>query len=824
MAYIVDYAITENAAGGGTSPVAANVPDHQADDYLIMFASVNGTAGGTSGQANSGITVAGWTQIGTFQNANAANGGIASAVYYFKATTDTTTCSVTISTIDDYTIKIVSVRDANLTTFLDGTPVSSNTGTTASSTWTSPTFATTQADSLIFYYHALDGTTPMAHSQPGQMFLVSSDSTGTTAGTSAGSAICWYIQKAAGTIPAASWTCNISTQRNNHCFAIRNKAGGIIPAYIDDSETQATLLHSGFNIGTLNNTVVTTTMTATASINGKTMGTSTATLGADFGINPYSSALGNTSAVVAANRLNGYQITLTGSRNLSTGLIVGNFIARTPKEARYGIGSTKQGGLVARLGNSSTQWNSYQLAAKDAVQSLETRSLFAIQAGYTETTYGATQGTTVAPATVAFVQFYYNAPLFASIAYLTDLYQVFKTTVAGGTSVAPVNIDGLAAVGNSYRLPLIRKSGSSVLSYTPIQIGGGDAVFFEIDSGTIQFPGRHNAVNRDLGYHAADNALSLSLAGKTGDTIQLTNSVITSPTPYIFNINTAATLPPNAATWDLTGLTLINANATLRPVTTFNDITFSSCPSVNISDCTLTNSALSLKSTTNNSLTVSSTTSLQSCTLNTIQVSASFGMVSLNQTIGVPFDTCEFIGSSTSGHAIIITQAGSYTFNDLKFTGYGATDTNSAAIYNNSGGAVTINVVGGDLPTYRNGASASTNISISNNFVISNIIYNSELRLFRIDNDSELAGVENIGVTAASNGIVTGPDSNGRYTFTYSHTLSNTPIKVISISITDLGTPAKSYQPYYQEITLNIGSDQSLLVSQIIDRNYSNPA
>lgn len=819
MAYIVDYAITENAAGGSAS-VVANVPDHQADDYLIMFAAVNGTAGGTSGNTNSGITVAGWTQVGTLQ---IANSGIASAVYYFRATTSTTTCTVAITTADDYSIKIVSVRDADTTTFLDGTPVSSNTGTTASSQWTSPTFATTQADSLIIYYHAFDGTTPMAHSNAGTMFLVSSDSTGTSANTSAGSAIAWYIQRANGTVPAASWSANISTQRTNHCFAIRNKANGIIPAYIDDSETQATLLHSGLHVGTLNNTVVTTTMTATASINGKTMGTSTPALGADFGINPYSSAIGNASATVGANNLNGYQITFTGGRNLSTGLVIGNFIARTPKEARYGIGSTKQGGLVARLGNSATQWNSYQLAAKDAIQSLETRSLFAIQAGYTGTAYGATQGTTVAPATAAFIQFYYNAPLFASIAYLTDLYQVFKTTIAGGTVAEPVDIDGLAAVGNSYRLPLIRKTGSAVLSYTPIQIGGGDQVIFVVDSGTIQFPSRNNTVTKDLGYHAADNAMFLSLDGQTGDKIHLTNSVVTSPTPYIFEINTSAALPPNASDWNLTGLNVINANVTLRPVTTFDDITFSNCPSINVSSCTLTNSSLSLKSTVNNSLTVNNTTSFIDCSFNTTQISSSFGMVGLTQTTGVPFSNCVFVGSATSGHAIIITQAGNYTFTNLTFTGYGLAGTNSAAIYNNSGGVVNISVVGGNSPTVRNGTSASTNVLISKTFTISNIVYNSELRLFRKDNDTELAGVENIGVTAASNGIVTGPDTNGRYTFTYSHSLSSTAVKVIAISITDLGSPAKSYQPYYQEITLDVGSDQSLLVSQIIDRNYSNP-
>ena len=816
MAYIVDYSITESAAGGAVS-VAANVPTHQADDYLIMFASVNGTAGGTSGSTNSGITVSGWTQIGTLQIANA---GIASAVYYVKATTSSTTCTVAITTADDYTIKVVSVRDADLTTFLDGTPVSSNTGTTASSSWTSSTFSTTQSDSLVIYYHALDGVTPMAHSNAGTMFLVSSDSTGTTAQTSAGSAIAWYVQRTAGTVPAASWTCNISTQRTDHCFAIRNKSGGRVPAYIDDSETQATLIHPGFHIGTLNNTVVTTTMTATASINGKTMGTSTATLGADFGVNPYSSALGNTAAIVASTALNGYQITLTGNRNWSTGLIVGAFIARTPKEARYGIGSAANGGLVVRMGSSATAWNSYQVAAKDAIQTLETRSPFAIQAGYTGTTYGATQGTAVTTSAMSFIQFYYNAPLFASIAYLTDLYQVFKTTVAGGTDAAPVDIDGLTQVGNSYRLPLITKTGSAVLSYTPIQIGGGDAVNFQVDQGTIQFPRRYTASIKDLSYHAADNALGISLAGKSGDVIKLTNSVITSPTPYYFQIHASAT---SAATWDLTGTTIVGANITLRNIISYSKMVFSSFKSMDISGCSISNSTFSDPPATDVSITTTSTTVLNNCTFDTLTIAAGNSLLSTADFSSV-LTNCTFTGSATSGHAIKCTAAGgsSLSINNLNFSGYGANTTTSAAIYfTATTGTITVNVnSGGSGLTYRS-AGATINIVNSKTFAVNNIVLDSEIRIYRASDLVELAGAENVNITGTpaqglNNVTITADaDNAGRYVVTYSYNYSvDTPIIIVVMN--------NQYQALRNTATLK-STNQAVPVNQIFDRQYLNP-
>jgi len=72
-------------------------------------------------------------------------------------------------------------------------------------------------------------------------------------------------------------------------------------------------------------------------------------------------------------------------------------------------------------------------------------------------------------------------------------------------------------------------------------------------------------------------------------------------------------------------------------------------------------------------------------------------------------DSMAFTSDGT-GHAIYITTPGSYTYTLNSFTGYGATTSTDAVIYNNSGGAVTINVNSGDTPTYRNGTSATTSI------------------------------------------------------------------------------------------------------------------
>lgn len=77
-------------------------------------------------------------------------------------------------------------------------------------------------------------------------------------------------------------------------------------------------------------------------------------------------------------------------------------------------------------------------------------------------------------------------------------------------------------------------------------------------------------------------------------------------------------------------------------------------------------------------------------------------------------DLCTFT-QSTTGHAIRLATAcagNSYTITGCKFNNYNATDgsTGNEGIYNNSGGAVTINIVDGVVPSVRNGSGATTTI------------------------------------------------------------------------------------------------------------------
>jgi len=84
---------------------------------------------------------------------------------------------------------------------------------------------------------------------------------------------------------------------------------------------------------------------------------------------------------------------------------------------------------------------------------------------------------------------------------------------------------------------------------------------------------------------------------------------------------------------------------------------------------------------------------------------------------------------SADGHAIEITTPGTYTLSSLDFVGYGADGTLSAAIYNNSGGAVTLNLSGTTGVTVRNGTGASTQVNNAVTLTVTGIPNGLEARL-----------------------------------------------------------------------------------------------
>jgi hypothetical protein len=176
-------------------------------------------------------------------------------------------------------------------------------------------------------------------------------------------------------------------------------------------------------------------------------------------------------------------------------------------------------------------------------------------------------------------------------------------------------------------------------------------------------------------------------------------------------------------------------------------------------------------------------------------------------------DDCRFVSDGT-GHAIELTSAcagNSYTAVDWFVSGYASSNgsTGNEVIYNNSGGAVTINVDGGSgatALTYRNGTGASTSIVASFSYTVKGLEQNTEVTFVTAGTSTELFHVEN----------ATTSDGDGKYQVTYSHSGGAT---------VDVLIHHVNYKPDISNIlgvTLP-SANAEVKVQMFADENYFNP-
>ena len=147
-----------------------------------------------------------------------------------------------------------------------------------------------------------------------------------------------------------------------------------------------------------------------------------------------------------------------------------------------------------------------------------------------------------------------------------------------------------------------------------------------------------------------------------------------------------------------------------------------------------------------------------------------------------------------NGRATAVTESGgTYAYTGHTFSG------NAVGVRNDSGGSVTINVTGGQSPgsNTENVGSASTTINATYDYILTNLISGSELRIFNDATGAELAGAESSGTS-----------------FTWQHDGTALNIYVI-LQKTD-----------YEWLRINdsvSAASKSQKVFQREDRNYANP-
>lgn len=173
---------------------------------------------------------------------------------------------------------------------------------------------------------------------------------------------------------------------------------------------------------------------------------------------------------------------------------------------------------------------------------------------------------------------------------------------------------------------------------------------------------------------------------------------------------------------------------------------------------------------------------------------------------------CDFI-SGGSGHAVRCDTIGTYNWTGNTDSGYtgtrgsnltsssGSTD---AMFYNNSGGLITLNVAaGGQQPSVRNGAGATTQVNANISITYNGLVNGSEVRVYNTGTSTQIDGVESVTGNAFSWTVGSGVGMD----------------IVILGPIPTPGPGAIAYVPI-REVNVSFTTDTTVTKTQIVDRNY----
>ena len=604
--------------------------------------------------------------------------------------------------------------DDSLTTFYDVTTAANN-ATAADLTFFDSTNATAVNDYIAFCMNTpfpcislLCSTTGV-----GGVFLVEvfNGSTWTSLDTVSTTLICWKY-----------WVTTTLTNKIDHSYVV----GTVTSLYLSPAAHRkiiglwkSSTLNSvaGYWMRIRSTTAPTTNPVLSWIMPSEGIGTYDAAAAlADSGGNPFHNSYSSTPAIHSA--------TVSGPAgtflSLGTGiapytptgkLIIGTYVFGSARDYVDTGARSELSGINFYLTDASYRQRFYYVGAYQANDTFQNeRNVFALQWDATTQTYsmGNTALTEISRAGVAQTQIRGTGA-----DYFNQLVAYGVPKLSGGTSGTPItNAEFLNTfkVDYYYPIPLIR-TGVCVL---PIQFGGGDALFLNLDALLLTFPRLTTEPNAFASeayctMHVDVDYLGLIFDARAGDVCKIRNSVISSDSSWRFEFLATASA---SATWDFSGTAVINAKVTLKNVTTFNLMTFSTCKSIDATGCTITNSTIKVVPAGNDTLTTNASTVISGSAINVTGVTAGNRWASVASP--VIFASNAFTGSASTGHAIRITStAGSpFSFVGNTFTGFGADGSTSAAIFNDSGGAITINVSGGgNTPTVRNGAGASTTIN-----------------------------------------------------------------------------------------------------------------
>lgn len=678
MAYIAGSASYDSA--GTTNAFECALPPHQAGDLLLAQLSQDTGTGVFSATD--------WDVIGTHAASSAMRSGWLGRIAASGSTPD----PVFESTLtDDMVVTIYVVRDADTSsTVANAIHQALKADVTGSGPQTSPAMTTTVDNCLLLYSFGYDGA--------GFVVLDPSDVTFVERVNSNGFVSCasgFYQQQAQGAVPSITANCTANDGGTAWVLAIKNATGGSISP--TSTRTGETLMRfSGASTDT--NLTADALSNIAATIDGRTVDTNALSLNAT---QDDADALGGryefyTSAASLSDHWVGSRWALAATANL-----VGKVVSiswRIAVNSLYG-----DDGWIVVFADSTGDWAAFRLLRP--YQLKQSEPLNSIIRPDMATPIAS--GGTISWSDVTHIGFGYHRITAASTSVkgigLMRVIAIEAPIMVAGSQAAPVSAASIGALFSpaGIGLPGVydAQGEGQLLLRSSVQIGDGSRQTYYNALGTsIEFPADFVALGKQKFWNVPADGAEVVVRASSSDTIRFGGGSIRGASRQKFTIHASSS---TAASYDFAGAVFLGLSVTWQAGVTCNDASFVECYTVTANGGTFNGCSFRRSPST-----VALTT----------------------DDLGEIID-CEFV-SSGDGHAIEITAPGTYTFAGNTFTGYGADGTTDAAIYNNSGGAVTINVAGGgDTPTVRNGTGASTTVNNNVTLTLENVVVGSAIRI-----------------------------------------------------------------------------------------------
>ena len=671
MPYIVT-SVTETLGEAVASFDMEIPPGHEADDILLAIVTQDG--GGNT------ISVPGWNQIGTQAAAQAQR----TACFWKRATGSSEPDFEATGTADEWVVTIVVIR---------GCPTSvspihqQNRNDSLNSTTAyldSGSVTTTENNCLLIYAWGFDNVFKLIPQDPNSLIMLGKE----TDLVGCVQIVGYRPQLTAGATPViralsevaseggSAWVIALSDANPSAAkmppfidqgYTVMKRYGGIttaattVAAFIrHDSVTWGAL--SGMGMSTIDGVTVDTTSPSQVAYQDQTT--------------PWGSMTGLSFANSTAGSWVG------GTHTFTTTDMRGKIFTLQFQQSAIAAYFGKKG-IIVVFRDTSGNWAAFTASLKSAMYPLVNYVVFIDVENATPLDQSANPINWQYISSIGYGYHRRGSTTTASILRIKNFLLLEKVIIVGGCQESPVTPGFLDVALNGWG-PILLASGQGkgqMLGKFSVQYGNGSGkTYIDANATSFEFPLKPDNSIRRRFWKVADNSVEVRIKASANDVVNMPACLLATDTPQHFIIDSSSSA---SATYEFDGLSMVGWKVT-HSVSgiTIKGATFKQCYLITLNGGALEDSSV-VESRVSPALTTNDPGKIKEVL---------------------------FI-SAGSGHAIEITSPGTYTFEGNLFQGYGANDTTDAAIYNNSGGAVTLNITGGgDTPTVRNGTGASTTI------------------------------------------------------------------------------------------------------------------